>query len=144
MKKKLLLIALLVISAMRFSVAEDKPFKDGTVWQLSFIKSKPNMGDDYLKSLASNWKKIHDEAVKQGLLVSYKVLAGDAANPGDWDILLMEEFKSMAAMEGQEEKWESIMKSVIGSDQQMKDLNVKRIELRDIYGGKLMRELIYK
>ncbi|MDB5228321.1 MAG: hypothetical protein JWN78_2514 [Bacteroidota bacterium] len=139
-----LLFAAFYFVAGNFTMAQDKPFKDGTVWQLSFIKSKPNMGEEYLKGLSATWKKVHDEAIKQGLLVSYKILSGEASNPGDWDILLMEEFKNMAAMEGQDAKWDAIMTSVVGNQDQQKALSMKRVEIRDIYGGKMMRELVYK
>ena len=59
-----------------------KAYKDGTVWGVTLIKSTTNMGDQYLTSLQSTWNKVHAEAQKQGLIVSYKVLSGAAANPG--------------------------------------------------------------
>jgi hypothetical protein len=80
--------------------AQDKSYKDGSVWQVGFIKVGANMNVEYLNNLKNNWKATHDEAVKQGLIVSYKILQGAAANPEDWDIMLMTEFKNLAAMEG--------------------------------------------
>jgi hypothetical protein len=41
------------------------------------------MSTEYINSLKANWKLTHDEAVKQGLILSYKILAGDASNPDD-------------------------------------------------------------
>ena len=78
------------------------------------------------------------------MIVSYKILQGTAANPEDWDVMLMTEYKSMAAMEGQEEKWEAISKKVIGGEEAMKKLNESRVSMRTIYGGKLLREVVYK
>ena len=99
---------------------------------------------DYLKNLKNNWKATHDEAVKQGLIVSYKILEGASANPEDWDIMLMTEYKSLSAMEGADEKWDAISKKIIGGEDAMKKLNESRVSMRTIYGGKLLREVVYK
>src|SRR5436853_734269 len=107
----LLLTALLITAASTLTTAQTKMFKDGNVWEVSFIKTKPNMGVDYLNSLKANWKAIHDEAIKQGLIISYKILSGEASNPGDWDVMLMVEYKNLASMEGMDDKWDAIMKS---------------------------------
>jgi hypothetical protein len=121
-----------------------KTFKDGTVWDVSFVKTKANMGVEYLNSLKSNWTKVYDEAIKQGLVVSYKILAGEAANPEDWDIMLMVEYKNLASMEGNDDKWEAIAKTVMGGEEAMKSTNQKRVDVREIYGSKVLREVVYK
>jgi len=137
-------IALLGIYNSPSANAQTKMFKDGTVWDVSFIKVKPNMGLEYLNSLKTNWKAVNDEAIKQGLILSYKILAGDAANPEDWDIMLMVEYKNLGAMEGNDDKWDALRKTVLGGDDAMKATNQARVNVRDIYGGKILREVIYK
>jgi hypothetical protein len=145
MKKTITLIILVLTVAFGSALfAQDKTYKDGSVWQIGFIKVSANMNVDYLNNLKNNWKATHDEAVKQGLILSYKILQGTAANPEDWDIMLMTEFKSLAAMEGSEDKWEAISKKVIGGEEAMKKLNESRVSMRTIYGGKLLKEVIYK
>jgi hypothetical protein len=145
MKKVITVITLavmLVISTTAF--AQDRNFKDGSVWQVGLIKSSANMSEDYLISLKSSWVAVHEEALKQGLILSYKVLSGAAANPGDWDIMLMTEYKNMASTEGLNDKWDAIEKKVLGSEEAMKKLNETRVNMRTIYGGKLLREIVYK
>src|SRR5438552_2254250 len=61
----------------------DAPYTEGSVWQVTMIKTKPGMSDDYLKGLAKSLKTILEEEKKQGLIVSYKLLLGPAATPGD-------------------------------------------------------------
>lgn len=124
--------------------AQDKSYKDGSVWQVGFIKVGANMNVEYLNNLKNNWKATHDEAVKQGIILSYKILQGTAANPEDWDVMLMTEYKSLSAMEGTEEKWEAISKKIIGGEDAMKKLNESRVSMRTIYGGKLLKEVVYK
>jgi hypothetical protein len=87
---------------------------------------------------------MQDEAVKQGLIVSYKILSGSAANPEDWDIMLMREFKDLAAMDGNDDKWQAISKKVIGGEDASKKLNESRVSMRTIYGNKTVREVVYK
>jgi len=122
---------------------QGKVYKDGSIWQVTFVKTSSNMSDDYLTSLKTSWKAVGDEAIKQGLIISYKVLQGGAANPNDWDIMLMTEFKNLGAMEGQDAKWDAIEKKVLGGDDNMKKLNESRVSIRTIYGEKLLREVVY-
>jgi hypothetical protein len=144
MKRIVTILAIVFALAFSSSVnAQDKGFKDGSVWQVGFIKVSANMDEEYLKNLKNNWVATHEEAVKQGLILSYKVLSGASANPEDWDIMLMTEYKSMAAMEASDDKWEAISKKVIGGEESMKKLNESRVSMRTIYGGKLLREIIY-
>ena len=139
-------IALIAISLTvgMHAFGQDKVYKDATVWAVSFIKTGANMNDDYLKSLKTSWVAVHEEAIKQGLIVSYKVLTGAASNPDDWDILLMTEYKNLASMEGQDDKWDAIFKKVVGNDDAAKKLNETRLNMRTIYGSKLLREVSYK
>ncbi len=124
--------------------SQDRSYKDGSVWQIGFIKTSANMSEDYLNSLKNTWIAVHNEAVKQGLILSYKVMSGAAANPEDFDIMLLTEYKNMAAIEGTEDKWDAIEKKVLGTEDAMKKLNETRVSMRTIYGGKLMREVVYK
>jgi hypothetical protein len=139
------LLIVMLLTAFSVTYAQSpQVYKDGTVWTVSFIKLKANMGDEYLTSLKSTWKATQDEAVKQGLILSYKILSGQASNPSDWDIMLMIEYKNLAAMEGNDEKWDAISKKVLGGEEAMKTINANRVNVREIYGGKVLREVVYK
>ncbi len=144
MRKAVVIIILLTITFGFSSYAQEKTFKDGTVWNLQFVKLKTGQGDSYLNSLKGTWKAVHDEAVKQGLILSYKILLGNASNPEDWDVLLMTEYKNLASMEGNDEKWDAIQAKFVGNADEMKKLNEKRVDMRSIYGSRVIREVIYK
>lgn len=122
----------------------DAPYSEGSVWQVTMIHTKPGMGDDYLKGLAKSLKTTLEEEKKQGLVLSYKILLGSAATPGDYDILNMVEFKNMAALDGLREKTDPIALKMIGSEDQQRQMAMKRVELREIVGSKLMREITLK
>jgi hypothetical protein len=120
------------------------PYSEGTVWQITMIRTKPGMTDDYLKGLAKSLKTSLEEGKKQGFILSYKVLLGEASTPGDYNIMTMVEHKNMAALDGLRAKTDPIAQKVIGDEDQQREAAMKRAELREILGGKLMREITLK
>jgi hypothetical protein len=137
----LLAIVTLFLASGVVSAQGSKSYKNGSIWSVGLIKIKPGMKDDYLTGLKATWKAVNDEAIRQGLLVSYKILAGNSSSPEDWDLMLMQEYKDMATMEASQEKFEAISKKIVGGDEAMKTLMQNRVSMRDMYGNKLMREL---
>ena len=122
----------------------DAPYTEGPVWTVTMVKTKPGMTDDYLKMLAKIYKATNDEAKKQGIIMDYKILLGDASGPQDFDILLLQEFKNMAAMDGLREKIDPIDKKLVGNEDVQRQGAVKRMEVREILGDKMMREVTLK
>ena len=108
------------------------------------VKTKYGMGDQYLKGLAKTFKGSLDEAKKQNLIISYKILLGDAATPNDFNILLMVESKNMAALDNAREKFDPIAKKIEGSVEEQEKTATKRLDIREIMGDKLMREITLK
>ena len=120
------------------------PYTEGTVWQITMIRTKPGMTDDYLKGLAKSLKATLEEGKKQGFIVSYKILLGEASTPSDYNIITMVEHKNMAALDGLRAKTDPIAQKVIGGEDQQREAAMKRVELREILGSKLMREITLK
>lgn len=139
----IMLMAMVILIATS-TFAQNRLYTEGSVWNVSFVKTNAGMGQDYLNNLKTTWKAVHDEALKQGLILSYKILDGEAANPQDFDILLLVEYKNLASMEGTDDKWDAIYKKAIGDEATMKSLRESRSSMRTIFGGKLMREIVYK
>jgi hypothetical protein len=142
--KFLSLVALLVIVLSINSIAQERTFKTGSAWTVSFVQVKNGMGLDYLNSLKTTWKAVQDEGIKQGLILSYKIFEGNASNPDDWQIMLLVEYKNLASMEGNEDKWDAIQKKVVGNEEEQKKLRELRVNMRTMYGTKVMREVVYK
>jgi hypothetical protein len=137
-------VLLLAILASPAAAQQNIPYTEGSVWTLGFIRVNAGMDDDYLNNLRANWKRINDEAKRQGLVLSYKVISAPAANRDDWDLLLMVEYKNMAALDGLRQKSEPIMAKLIGPQSERRTRAVQRNEIREIIGGKLGRELILR
>jgi hypothetical protein len=124
--------------------AQEKPYREGTVWSVSMIRVKPGMFDVYMRDVLPLRKKINDEAQKQGLLVSSHVLTGNAMGRDDWDVMFLDEYKNWAAFDGITAKYEAIRDKIGGSEKKDVELMVKRTEVREILGDKVMQELIIK
>jgi hypothetical protein len=120
------------------------PYTEGSVWEVTMVRTKPGMDDDYLKNIANAWKATNEEAKKQGIITDYKVLIGEASNKDDFNILLMVEYKNMAAFDGIRDKTDPIARKLIGTEDVQRQASVKRLEIRDILGGKTMREVSLK
>ena len=120
------------------------PYTEGSVWEITMVRTKAGMSDDYLKNLTQAYKSTSDEAKKQGIIMDYKILIGDAANQDDFDILLMVQYKNMAALDGLREKTDPIATKLIGGEDQLRQGSITRLEIRDILGTKMMREVTLK
>ena len=75
--------------------------------------------------------------------MNYEIIIGNDVDPQDFDILLMTEFKNIAAFMvcG---KSRSIVNKILGSEDAQRQGAIKRMEIREIMGNKLMREVTLK
>ena len=146
--KKVLIFILSIAASASFTglcrAQSDAPYTEGPVWNITMVKAKYGMTDEYLKQLAKTFKGALDEAKKQGLVMDYKILLGDPATPQDFNILLMVESKNMAALDNAREKFDPIARKVEGPPDQQRTIATQRLEIREIMGSKLMREITLK
>jgi hypothetical protein len=136
--------ALLLIPAGVIQAQSDAPYNEGNVWVVTMVKTKSGLQDDYVKNLSHAYRSVMDEAKKQGTIMEYKILLGDAATPQDFDIMLMVEYKDMAALDALRDKMDPILKKVMGSETEQRQANIKRGDVREILGAKTMREVTLK
>ena len=147
MKKSIIFITSIAVSTAFTGLCRaqsDAPYTEGPVWTITMVKAKAGMSDEYLKGLAKTFKGSLDEAKKQNLILDYKILLGNAATPQDFDILLMVESKNMAAFDNAREKFDPIARKIVGTTDQQQAMAVKRLDIREIMGNKLMREITLK
>lgn len=139
----LCITALLMLTAQA-SFGQDKPYKEGSVWTVTFVKVKPGMMDTYLRDLGANRKKLMEQAKKDGLIISEKLLAGDAAGREDFDLVLMVEYKNWAAFDGLSNKFRALAEKMVGSEDKQVQMMTKRTEVREIVGTKTMQEIFLR
>jgi len=108
------------------------------------IKTKTGLEDEYLKQITGTVKPVYEEAKKQKIVLSYKILNGESSNPHDFNILILVEYPNMAAFDSLRDKMDPVLAKVMGSEEQRKDMAVKRLDVREILGTKTMREIMLK
>jgi hypothetical protein len=143
------LFAVLFLLPFEQISAQDKsPFEDGTVWSLTFVRTVANKTDDYLNGLANTWVASMEEAKKEGLIVDYKILQGNAANKDDYNLVLMIENKNLATFDPNKQRddaFDAIEKKVRDKMGDKFDATVTNYEnIRDLQGTKIMREIHLK
>src|ERR1700686_145828 len=97
-----------LLSLATLAYADGRNFNDGPVVNVSAIKTVEGHFDDYMKWLATNWKKQEEAAKKAGLITKYQVLVVESQGPHDPDILLVVEFKNWAALDGLGSKFAAV------------------------------------
>ena len=124
--------------------AQDKPFKEGSIWSVTFVKVKPGMFDTYIRDLSGNRRPLMEQAKKEGLILQEKMLAGESAGREDFDLILMVEYKNWAAFDGLSDKFRALAQKIVGSEDKQTQMMIKRTDVREIVGTKNMQEISYK
>jgi hypothetical protein len=138
------LAALLVIGTAGVSEAQvHKYYTPGTVWTVTTIRVMPGMDQAYLAYLDGSWKKEHDALLKAAVLKSYKVLKS-LDDDGSWNVLLLREYTSLAAMEANEEKTDTISQQNSGNDAAQMQGYEDRSKIRVFMALKTMREVVLR
>jgi hypothetical protein len=119
-----------------------RPYRNGTVWDISFIRVKPGMNEAYMNYLCGQWKNMQEAQKSAGLILSYKVIGTEAHGSTDWNLMLMTEYKDLASMEANEQKAEAVAEKIVGDDQKQMQGYRDRSEIREIMADRLAREIV--
>lgn len=136
-----LIVILLAMSAVVFAQVS-RPYRNGSVWNVAFIRMKPGMDTAYLNYIATEWKRNQDALKKEGIILSYKVLTTEAHGAADFNILLMTEYKDLATMEANEKKADNLAQQVVGNDAKQMQGYKERLEIREVLQDRLAREIV--
>jgi hypothetical protein len=146
MKRQQMLWAVLVVSLAAAGISvfaqSHRPWRNGSVWELQFIQIKPGMDPAYLGWISSDWKKEQEALKAQGIILSYKVLQTEGHTPGDWNLILMTEFKDLASLEANEAKADTVAQQVAGNDEKQMEGYKERAAIREVMGSRLAREIV--
>jgi len=145
MKRNRILIGSLIVFVLTVSVVVvaqvNRPFRNGSVWNISFIRMKPGMEIAYQNYVASEWKREQEALKKDGQILSYKVITTEAHGSNDWNIMLMTEYKDLATMEANGEKADNLAQTVIGNDEKQMQGYRDRLQIREVLDIRTAREI---
>ncbi len=141
-----ILVSSLIVLILTLSIVVvaqiNRPYRNGSVWSIGFIKMKPGMETAYLNYIAGDWKREQESLKKDGQIISYKVLTTEAHGSNDWNIMLMTEYKDMATMEANEAKADNLLQTVIGTDEKQMQGYRDRLQIREVLENRLAREIV--
>ena len=120
-----------------------KYFTPGTVWTVSMIRIAPGMDQMYMQYLDGSFKKSEDAQVKAGFQKSYKILR-TLDDGGAWNLLILREYASLAAIEANQEKSDALLQQSEGADQVQMQGYQDRSKYREVVGTKYAREVVLK
>jgi hypothetical protein len=146
MKRNHIFVSLLIVLALTLSVVVlaqvNRPYRNGSVWSIGFIRMKPGMETAYLNYIATDWKRNQEALKKDGQIISYKVLTTEAHSTGDFNIMLMTEYKDLATMEANTDKADNLAQQVVGNDEKQRQGYRDRLEIREVLQNRLAREIV--
>ena len=120
-----------------------KYFSPGTIWTVTMVQMTSGMDQKYLQYLDSSFKKSEDAQVKAGFQKSYKILR-TLDDSGTWNLLILREYASLAAVEANVEKADALSQQSDGTDDAQMQGYEDRSKYRTVVGTKYARELILK
>ncbi len=100
MKTAAALIGVMLCVAMASASADEaKPYTEGQVTELSYVKIKPGKFEEYMKYLDTTYKTIMEAQKKAGLITGYGVYSAQPRSPQEPDLILSIVYPNMAALD---------------------------------------------
>ena len=141
MKTKLILAALCLVPAL--ALAEERPYTNGPVTSVQYIKIVPGHFDDYMRHLGGMYKKQMEAFKKAGLVTEYHVYTVPARTPQDPDLILTITYPNMATLDKSTE-FDAIGSQAAGTFSEQDKAFADRGKMREVLGGVLTREVILR
>ena len=125
-------------------LADDHAFTEGTVVNVSAVRTEYGKFDEYMKFLDTVWKPLQEAAKKAGDVTGYKVITVEARGADDPDLYLVVYYKNWAALDNSTAKADAITKQVEGSLEASNKAAVERGKIRRLLGSWTGQELLLK
>lgn len=145
MSRRLLVLLLLVLPLGVVARAQVyRYYNRGSIWTVSAIRITAGMDQAYLQYLDTQLKRDQDSQVKAGFMKSYKILRTIDDDANSWNLMILREYASLAAMEASEEQSDALTRQNMGDDQAMMKGYEDRSKIREILWAKTTREVLLK
>ena len=140
-----LAVTALSMGAIPSAVADDsKAYTEGTVLEVTSVRTKPGMFDAYMKWLDTTGKQLREDEKKAGLILDYAVYAAQPRSPHDPDIYLVITYKNMAALDGLSDRIEPLQRKIWATREAGAKAAADRESMREILGTEQIRRLDLK
>lgn len=119
----------------------ERVYDNGPVWVISYIETKSGMFDDYMAYLSKQWRESNEADKRAGLVLDYRVLQVDQPRDGEPDVILMIQYKNMAAFDRPLAESEATSAKVFGSVVKSNQAFAGRGAMRTTRGSLSAREM---
>ena len=149
MRFKLAISALLLAFVTQSALAQLKPFTDyeisDALWNISFIKVDPNLGDDYLEGLRDTWVASNKVAKELGQIEDFAIYRSQLAQSGDVNLFLVVKFTDSSQLEPNKEEYDKFMQAWgEANEDRTREITKNYPAMREITGEYLVREITVK
>jgi hypothetical protein len=144
--RALSLPAVLVLSLVSSAAAQQpRPYTEGPVITLEFVRTKPGMFDKYMEYLDGNYKRLMEASKKSGIILDYGVYSSMQSSESDWNVVLTTTYRNMAALDNLRDRVDPVVASTLSqTPEQANQAFAGRGAMRDPVGARLVRQLILK
>ena len=133
----------LALGLVTGAAADEKPYKEGPVTNVSFVRVKDGKLLDYIAYLGVTYKQQMDALKKSGLVTEYRIYQVAARRPDDPNLILTVTYPNYAALDHNAD-FDAVTAKVQGSLKQADAAFGARSSMREVLGTELVQELILK
>ena len=134
----------LTMGAAAPAMAQESSYKPGSVFELSYIEVLPGQFENYMDYLSDRWKKSNEFLKKEGVVLSYRVLAINNARDGEPTLVLLIEYKDYATNAQKEAVGKKLNEFMTQTDRSSETASAARGKMREQKGSIELQELVLK
>jgi hypothetical protein len=139
-----IIFSIMTVIPSQAQSSSERVWKQGSVWVVSYVETKPGHFNDYISDLSNVWKKYMDAQKEDGLVLSYKMLNISFPRDGKPDLMLLVEYKDWAAFDRGVDYFDQLTAKLQGSMEKARQANINREDLRVLRGSKVAQEIMFK
>jgi hypothetical protein len=140
----MLAAAVLIVAAQVVSAADEKPYTNGPVVNVAYIRTKPGQFEAYMKYLATTYKQLMESEKRAGYVLSWSIYSAQPHSASDANLILTTTYKNWAALDGLSDRAEVTQKKIWANQAGISKAQVDREALRETLGSDTVQELVLK
>jgi hypothetical protein len=123
--------------------AAHRPYKEGEVENVSYIRTLPGQQDNYLRYIFGDYTKLMKAQKDAGMITGWSVAVSQPRGPEDADVVLTVRYANMAALDNLDDRGDAITKATLNyTPDQASQASAQRGQMRRQVGSELRRILV--
>jgi hypothetical protein len=125
------------------AVADEKPYKEGPVTSVTFVRVKDGKFFEYMTYLGASYRQQMEALKKAGLVLDYKIYRATPQSPQEANLILTVVYPNYAALDHNAE-FDAVATKTQGSLKAADEGFGTRDSMREVLGSNLVQELTLK